>query len=186
MERLRGTDVKGKVVVLFTNEPPSDDPKFFGGKALTYYGRWTYKYEEVLPAGRGRLRHPPHHPHGRIRVGGSPQLLGQGRPAGEARPRHSDALAFAGWVTRAAAEKPSRKNLDDLLKRADQRGFTPVPLKLSVSGKPSPPKSAPIQTANVAAIVPGSDPELSKEAVVFSAHWDHLGIGTRSRVRCDL
>jgi hypothetical protein len=43
----KGVDVKGKLLVLFTNEPPSDDPKFFGGKALTYYGRWTYKYEEA-------------------------------------------------------------------------------------------------------------------------------------------
>jgi hypothetical protein len=43
-----GVDVKGKVVVLFTNEPPSEDPKFFGGRALTYYGRWTYKYEQAL------------------------------------------------------------------------------------------------------------------------------------------
>jgi len=43
----KGADVKGKVVILFTNEPPSEDPKFFGGPALTYYGRWTYKYEEA-------------------------------------------------------------------------------------------------------------------------------------------
>ena len=47
----KGIDVKGKVVVLFTNEPPSDDPKFFGGKALTYYGRWTYKFEEAARRG---------------------------------------------------------------------------------------------------------------------------------------
>ena len=47
----KGVDVKGKVLVLFTNEPPSDDPKFFGGRALTYYGRWTYKYEEAARHG---------------------------------------------------------------------------------------------------------------------------------------
>src|SRR5450631_675272 len=47
----KGVDVKGKVLVLFTNEPPSDDPKFFGGKALTYYGRWTYKFEEAARRG---------------------------------------------------------------------------------------------------------------------------------------
>src|SRR5580692_5728418 len=46
-----GVDVRGKVVVLFTNEPPSDDPKFFTGRALTYYGRWTYKYEEAARRG---------------------------------------------------------------------------------------------------------------------------------------
>jgi len=54
----KGVDVKDKVIVLFTNEPPSTDPKFFGGRALTYYGRWTYKYEEALRRGlRGRLPH---------------------------------------------------------------------------------------------------------------------------------
>ncbi|HEY7154492.1 MAG TPA: peptidase M28, partial [Gemmataceae bacterium] len=47
----KDVDVKGKVVVLFTNEPPSDDPKFFGGKALTYYGRWTFKFEEAARRG---------------------------------------------------------------------------------------------------------------------------------------
>ena len=47
----KGVDVKGKVLVLFTNEPPSTDPKFFGGRALTYYGRWTYKYEEAARMG---------------------------------------------------------------------------------------------------------------------------------------
>jgi hypothetical protein len=47
----QGVDVKGKVVVMFTNEPPSDDPKFFGGKALTYYGRWTYRFEEATRRG---------------------------------------------------------------------------------------------------------------------------------------
>jgi Zn-dependent M28 family amino/carboxypeptidase len=47
----KDVDVKGKVVVVFTNEPPSDDPKFFGGKALTYYGRWSYKYEEATRRG---------------------------------------------------------------------------------------------------------------------------------------
>ncbi|HLJ17822.1 MAG TPA: hypothetical protein VKV15_25215, partial [Bryobacteraceae bacterium] len=47
----KGVDVRGKVLIMFTNEPPSDDPKFFGGRALTYYGRWTYKYEEALRKG---------------------------------------------------------------------------------------------------------------------------------------
>ena len=47
----KGVDVTGKVLVMFTNEPPSDDPKFFDGRALTYYGRWVYKYEEALRRG---------------------------------------------------------------------------------------------------------------------------------------
>jgi hypothetical protein len=60
----KGVDVKGKVLVLFTNEPTSDDPKFFDGRALTYYGRWVYKYEKACAAARGRCssftpRRPP-------------------------------------------------------------------------------------------------------------------------------
>ena len=47
----KGVDVKGKVLLMLVNEPPSDDPKFFAGKALTYYGRWTYKYEEAARKG---------------------------------------------------------------------------------------------------------------------------------------
>ena len=53
----QNVDVKGKIVVLFTNEPPSDDPKFFSGKTLTYYGRWTYKFEEAAGC-QGVLHHP--------------------------------------------------------------------------------------------------------------------------------
>ena len=50
----KGTDVRGKVLLMLVNEPSSDDPKFFKGKALTYYGRWTYKYEEAAAQRRGR------------------------------------------------------------------------------------------------------------------------------------
>jgi Zn-dependent M28 family amino/carboxypeptidase len=175
----RGVDLKGKVAVLFTNEPPSEDPKFFGGKALTYYGRWTYKYEEVLRQGAVAcvlIHTTPTAGYGWEVVRNSwgkedPQVkLAAG----------AEALAFAGWVSRAAGDKLlalAGHTVDDLLKRADQRGFTPIPLGIRIRGK-IPAKIRPIQTANVAAIIPGSDPVLSKEAVVFSAHWDHLGIGT--------
>jgi hypothetical protein len=61
-------DVKGKVVVLFTNEPPSENPKFFGGKALTYYGRWTYKYEQA--ARKGAVACIIIHTDSRIRLAG--------------------------------------------------------------------------------------------------------------------
>ena len=75
----KGVDVKGKVLVLFTNEPPSDDPKFFDGRALTYYGRWTYKYEEALRRGAAGAHHHPHHADRRLRLGRGAQLLGPRR-----------------------------------------------------------------------------------------------------------
>ncbi|HEU0119405.1 MAG TPA: M28 family peptidase [Bryobacteraceae bacterium] len=174
----KGADLKGKVAVLFTNEPPSEDAKFFGGRALTYYGRWTYKYEEVLRQGAIAcvlIHTTPTAGYGWEVVKSSwgkedPQVkLGPGQ----------DALAFAGWVSRAAGEKLlglAGHTVDDLLKKADQRGFQPIPLGIRIRGT-VPAKVRSIQAANVAAIVPGSDPVLSKEAVVFSAHWDHLGIG---------
>ena len=87
----KGVDVRGKILVLFTNEPASNDPKFFGGRALTYYGRWTYKYEQA--ARMGAL--------GAIIIHTTPtagygwdvvqEFLGQGRPLREARSRRAGA-----------------------------------------------------------------------------------------------
>jgi len=175
----KGADLKGKVAVLFTNEPPSEDPKFFGGRALTYYGRWTYKYEEVLRQGAIAcvlIHTTPTAGYGWEVVKSS---WGKEDPQVKLAPGAA-ALAFAGWVSRDSGEKLlalAGHTVDDLLKRADQRGFQPIPLGIRIRGS-VPAKVRPIQAANVAAIIPGSDPVLSKEAVVFSAHWDHLGVGT--------
>jgi len=174
----RGVDVKGKVVVLFTNEPPSEDPKFFGARALTYYGRWTYKLEQAARKGAQAcviIHTTPTAGYGWDVVRGSwgkesPQVK---LAAGEY------GLAFAGWVTREAGEKllaSTGKSVDELLKAADTRGFTPFPLGISIRGN-IPAKVRAIETVNVAGIVEGGDPAMKKEAVVFSAHWDHLGIG---------
>lgn len=174
----KGVDLKGKVAVLFTNEPPSEDPNFFGGRALTYYGRWTYKYEEVLRQGALAcilIHTTPTAGYGWEVVKSSwgkedPQVkLASGQ----------DALAFAGWVSRAAGDKLmtlAGQNVDDLLKRAAQRDFQPIPLGIRFHGS-IPAKVREIRAANVVGIIPGSDPVLAKEAIVFSAHWDHLGVG---------
>src|SRR5262249_54016769 len=97
----RGTDVKGKVVVLFTNEPPSDDPRVFGGTALTYYGRWTYKFEEATRRGAKAclIIHTPQtagYPYSVVRPLDGAQL--------EREPGRS-ALAFAGWLSAEAGDK---------------------------------------------------------------------------------
>jgi Zn-dependent M28 family amino/carboxypeptidase len=90
------------------------------------------------------------------------------------------ALSFSGWVTREAGEKLlglAGKTVDELLAASEKRDFRPTPLGVVVRGD-LPSKVRPLDTRNVAAIVPGSDPKLKDEVVVFTAHWDHLGIGT--------
>ena len=174
----KGVDVKGKVLVLFTNEPPSTDPKFFGGRALTYYGRWTYKYEEAARMGAKAvliIHTTPTAGYGYDVVKSSwgkedPQLK---LPAGQ------PALAFAGWLTQDAAAKTlalSGKTVDELLAAANSRDFKPIPLGIHIRGN-IPTEIRQIQSNNVIAKVEGSDPQLKSEAVIFTAHWDHLGIG---------
>ena len=75
----KGVDVTGKVLIVFTNEPPSTDPKFFDGRALTYYGRWVYKYEEAAAPRGARRDHHPHHRDRRLRLGRGAQLVGRAR-----------------------------------------------------------------------------------------------------------
>jgi Zn-dependent M28 family amino/carboxypeptidase len=178
----KGTDVKGKVVVLFTNEPPSEDPKFFGGPALTYYGRWTYKYEEAARRGAKAvfiIHTTPTAGYGYDVVRSSwgkedPQLkLAAGQPA----------LAFAGWLTKEAGEKlfgMAGKTVDQMLAAANSKDFHPIPLGVHIRGN-IPTKVRQIESRNVVAMIPGSDPELESQAVVFTAHWDHLGIGPAVR-----
>jgi Zn-dependent M28 family amino/carboxypeptidase len=174
----KGVDVKGKVLVLFTNEPSSTDPKFFGGRALTYYGRWSYKYEEAARHGaKGVLiiHTTPTAGYGYDVVRNSwgkedPQLkLLPGQPA----------LAFAGWLTQDAGAKLAAlagKKIDELLNAANSRDFHPIPLGVRIRAN-LPTKIRQIESRNVLAMIPGSDPNLASQAVMFTAHWDHLGIG---------
>ncbi len=174
----QGVDVKGKIVVLFTSEPPSDDPAFFGGKALTYYGRWTYKYEEALRQGALGvviLHTTPTASYGwnvvRNSWGGETPFMKL--DAGQR------GLAFAGWLSGDAARKMlalTGKDLDSMLKAADTRGFKAYPLGIKMTAH-LPTKLRPISSRNVIGMVEGSDPRLKNEYVVFTAHWDHLGIG---------
>jgi len=175
----KGVDVAGKLLVLFTNEPPSDDPKFFGGKALTYYGRWMYKYEEAARLGARAaliIHTTPTAGYGYEVVKSSwgkenPELV---LPAGKS------ALALAGWLTQDAGAKLlalAGKNVDELLAAANSRDFRPIPLGIKIRAN-LPSKIRQIESRNVVAMIPGSDPALASQAVLYTAHWDHLGIGT--------
>ena len=171
----QGLDVRGKVVVLFTNEPPSTDPAFFGGTALTYYGRWTYKFEEAARRGATAclIIHTPEtagYPYSVVRPLDGAQLKREpGRPA----------LAFAGWLSRKAGERLlglAGQTVDGALKAADTKGFKPVPLGVTLTAD-VPTRVEKITSHNVVGMVEGSDPAVRSEAVLFTAHWDHLGVG---------
>ena len=175
----KGVDVSGKVLLLFTNEPPSTDPKFFDGSALTYYGRWTYKYEEALRHGaRGVLiiHTAPTASYGWNVVRNS---WARETPFVKLGPNEK-ALAMQGWITRESGDKLlalANHSVDELLAASEKPDFKPIDLGIRVRVH-LPSKVRDIETRNVAAIIPGSDPNLKNEAVIFSAHWDHLGIGT--------
>jgi len=170
-----GIDVKGKVVILFTNEPPSNDPKFFGGTALTYYGRWTFKFEEATRRGAKaafiiHTTETAGYPYSVIKPLDGAQLR---------RDEKEPALAFAGWLSRQAGEKLlglAGKTVEGALNEADTRGFKAVPLNLRIKGH-MPTKLENIISKNVVGMIEGSDPTLKAETVMFTAHWDHLGVG---------
>lgn len=168
-------DVKGKVVVLFTNEPPSDDPQFFGGKALSYYGRWTFKYEEAARRGAKacliiHTSETAGYPYSVVRPLDRAQLK---------RDPSQPVLAFAGWLSQATGEKLlglSGRTVESALKEANTKGFKPYSLGAHFKAH-IPTLIENFVSHNVAGIVEGSDPALKSEAIVFTAHWDHLGIG---------
>ena len=174
----KNIDVRGKVVVLFTGEPPSKDAKFFAGDALTYYGRWTYKYEEATrhgAAGAIIIHTTPTASYGWnvVRSSWSKEDMAMKLAPGE------PALGFAGWVTTEGGDRIAAtlgKSAAELLLMADARGFEarPLPLRFHVRAQS---KIREVVTRNVIGRVDGSDPQLKNEAVMFSAHWDHLGVG---------
>ena len=175
----KGVDVSGKLLILFTNEPPSTDPKFFDGTALTYYGRWTYKYEEALRHGAAGvliIHTTPTASYGWDVVRNS---WARETPFVKLGP-NDKALSMQGWITRESGDKLlalSNHTVDELLAISEKPDFKPIDLGIRIRVH-LPSKVRDIETRNVAAIIPGSDPQLKNEAVIFSAHWDHLGIGT--------
>jgi hypothetical protein len=151
----KDVDVKGKIVVLFTNEPPSDDPRFFGGKALTYYGRWTFKYEEAARRGAKacfiiHTNETAGYPYSVVRpLEGAELKREPGTPA----------LDFAGWLSRRAGEKLlglAGKTVNEALEAADTKGFKPFFLGVNLRGKIQS-KVEKIVCNNVVGMIEGSD-----------------------------
>jgi len=170
-----GLDVKGKIVVVLVNDPGHVDPALFKGKNMTYYGRWTYKYEEAARQGAagclivheaGAAGYPWEVV---VNSWSGPQFSLV--PDAKSPPR----LAVAGWLTGDAAQRlfaSAGADLAALEKAAAKPGFTPVPLKATASiAFHNQIRS--MQTDNVLALMPGTTRK--DEAIVYSAHWDHFG-----------
>jgi Zn-dependent M28 family amino/carboxypeptidase len=172
----KGVDVKGKVVVMLNNDPDWD-PKLFAGTTRLYYGRWVYKYESAARHGAAGViivhtAPSAGYPWQVVTSSWSGEQFGL--PA-EGEPR----VQYRGWATEEAARrlvKAGGQDLDKLIAAARNRNFKPVPLALKTTFKFEN-KISRVKTANVAGLLPGSDPQLKSEVVVLTAHHDHLGIG---------
>jgi len=173
-----GLDVKGKTVVILVNDPDWQTAGLegpFNGKAMTYYGRWTYKYEEAARQGAaGALivhqTEPAAYGWNVVQSSWSgPQAYAQRGPDAE------PLTQMNGWVTEAAARamlKAAGQDLDALTKAAQVKGFKPVPLGMTLSTSFRNDVRS-FLSHNVIGILPGS--EAPEEYVLHTAHWDHLG-----------
>jgi Zn-dependent M28 family amino/carboxypeptidase len=172
----KGMDLKGKVLVMLNNDPDWD-PKLFEGNRRLYYGRWTYKYESAArqgAAGAIIIHTTPSagYPWQVVQTSWSGEQF-QLPAAGEPR------IQMAAWTTEDAAKKlfaAAGQDLATLVEQAKSRDFKPVPLGITTSLEMTN-KISKVKTANVLGLLPGSDPNLKDEVVLYSAHHDHLGVG---------
>ena len=172
----KGTDLKGKVALLFVNEPISDDPKFFKGKALTYYGRWTYKYEET--ARRGAVATLIIHRTDLASYGWDVVRNSWGTERSYLKLDGTPKVQAASWIQLEVAKKlvgMAGLDLDKLFQQSQSRDFTPIELPVRLQAHVAS-QLRPFVSRNVLAMLPGGDPKLKDEAVFYTAHYDHLGI----------
>jgi Zn-dependent M28 family amino/carboxypeptidase len=180
----KGIDTKGKTLVMLVNDPPvagpngAPDPKVFGGPAMTYYGRWTYKYEKGAEKGAAAVL-----------------IIHETAPAGygwnvikgfggerfdlETPGKNLHRAKVEGWIHLDRARemfKNAGQDFDALKKAATSKDFKPVPLgvKASINVQNT---MRHVQSQNVIGKLTGSDPALKNEYVVYTGHWDHFGIG---------
>ena len=177
----KGTDVRGKVLLVLVNDAPATaaEPNLFGGKAMTYYGRWTYKYEEAERRGAAgmlivhtteRAGYPWH------------VVVNSNSTEHRLLPRAASLpapIGVRGWITDSAATAllaQAGLNMADLRKRAESRDFRPVSTGIIIDASMK--NSLQHMAANnVVGVVRGIDPKVRDEYVAYSAHWDHFGIG---------
>jgi Zn-dependent M28 family amino/carboxypeptidase len=171
----KGVDVRGKVVLVMVNEPPSKDPKFFNAEALTYYGRWTYKFEEAARKGAvGALiihrTDLASYGWDVVRNSWSAEQVYLGND-------RDPKLKAASWIQLEVARKlfsAANQNLDEMMAAAGTRQFQarelPMRFRAHIESK-----VRKFESANVLGLLPGKEGG-GRQAVVYSAHYDHLGI----------
>lgn len=177
----KGANLHGKILLVLVNDPPATatEPTLFGGKAMTYYGRWTYKFEEAERQGAAGMliihttREAGYPWHTVVGSWATPQRM-LPRAAGMPAP-----LGVRGWIQHGAAARLLQQaglDLATLERQAASRDFHAVPTGITLDI--AFPNTVQHRTANnVIGVVPGSDPALRAQSVLYSAHWDHLGIG---------
>ncbi|WP_374359476.1 M28 family peptidase [Pseudoduganella danionis] len=185
----KGLDVKGKTLLMLINDPaipdPNNpeqlDPAMFKGKAMTYYGRWTYKYEIAakLGAAAAIIIHetkPAAYPWDVVRSGGVGEHFSLQRKGAD-----PDAPTVPGWIQLDRAREllsAAGYDFEQLKQQALKKDFQPVVLKARADFQIDN-QTRSLKSNNVVALIEGSDPKLKHEYVIYSAHWDHLGIDTR-------
>ena len=172
----KNVDVKNKIVIMMVNDPQptAEEPNRFAGKALTYYGRWTYKFEEAKRQGAAGvllIHTTPSASYGWSVVQNS--WLNERFQLDGAAP----GTGLQGWMTEDTARNlfaAAGQDLDKLRAAAEKKDFQAVPLQAKLTGET---KAAirRVEQYNIAGVVPGTDPKLKDEVVIYSAHWDHLG-----------
>src|SRR3984957_9787909 len=172
----KGVDVKGKVIMVIVNQPPSKDPKFFAGETMAYYGRWTYKFEEAARKGAvgALVIHRTDLASYGWNVVQSSWSNEQVYLANDKDPK----LAAAAWIQWDVARRliaESGLKLDDLVALAGTRKFKarelPLRFKAHIESR-----VRKFVSYNVVGILPGTDPGPPSQAVMYTAHYDHLGI----------
>jgi Zn-dependent M28 family amino/carboxypeptidase len=170
-------DVKGKIIIVLINDPQLDDQSKFGGKAMTYYGRWTYKLEEAERRGAAGalIVHETEY-------AGYPWDVVRGSWSGEQfdivrADKGAGTVALQGWIhrdTAAALFKSAGMDFEDMKRRALQPDFRPAPLGIRATVNIQN-KMRRVDSKNVVGLLEGA--ANPGEYVLFTAHWDHLGIG---------
>ena len=176
----KGVDVAGKTILVLVNDPPLADTTQFGGKAMTYYGRWTYKYEQGMrhKAAAVLIVHE-------TGPAGYPFSVVQGKTREQfdlvTPDKNMSRSAIEGWISLDQARAVlamAGQNFDSLKTRAATREFKPVSLGLTASMTIKNTLRT-VDSRNAVARLEGSDPTKKDEYVIYTAHWDHFGVGDK-------
>jgi Zn-dependent M28 family amino/carboxypeptidase len=176
----KGTDLAGKTLVMLVNDPPLADSTQFGGRAMTYYGRWTYKYEQGMK----------HKAAGVLLVhetgpAGYPFAVVQGKTGEQfdlvTQDKNMSRAELEGWITLDQAKALfalAGERFDSLKARAATREFKPLPLGVTATVRIENALRT-LDSRNVVAKLEGRDTRLKDEYVIYTAHWDHFGLGEK-------